>query len=280
MAKKLKTSLPGGWPRALLIGGNIGGIGKTSYLALLAGAMTLAELPIDLLQLDDQAKLARLTGLPVTSLDIAIFRKGAEDSWAAQRALRPLYDAVAAMPETGRSVGFEIGGGASSVAHDGLRLIDLADEVEELGLTVDAHIVVVASEESVRQAVIEVARVRETLPRANVVLVLNNRYGSVKRFVEQTSPDIATPMAKLLDSHPSVTMGQVRPDVMRLWERLGVQPPQIVRWRMEGGYARVCAETGLDRFEARLFGGELVGWAELVRESLIALYPDLEKCDA
>jgi hypothetical protein len=277
MPKQSKKSLPGGWPRAIIVGGNIGGIGKTSYLALLAGAMALASLNIDLLQLDEQEKLARLTGLPVTSLDVAVFRKAAGDSWAAQRALRPLYDALVAMPETGRSVGFEIGGGASAVAHDGLRLIDIADEVHELGLTVDAHVVVVASEESIRQAPVEVARVRETLPDANIVLVLNHRYGPVKKFLGQASPDVSAPMAKLLENHPCVTMGQVRPDVMRLWERLGVQPAQIVRWRIEGGYARVCAETGLDRFEARLFGGELVGWAELVREDLLALYPALEE---
>jgi hypothetical protein len=272
--------LPDIWPRILAVTGNIGGIGKTSYMSVLTEAMRLADLKVELFQVDEQEKLARLTGLPVTNLDLAVAGKSIVDSWAAQRAIRPLYDAIVAMPETGHSVAFEIGGNASGVTHDALRLLDIADEVAELKLNIDAHVVVVATEESVRQAPIEVARMIKTVPEANTIVVLNHRYGSVSAFLKQLPDDLAAPCARLVEELPTVTMRQVRPDVMRLWERLGVRPSQIVRWRLEGGYARVCTETGLDRFEARLFAGELVGWAELVREDLIRVYPRLEAVDA
>jgi hypothetical protein len=274
--KQPKQAFSTAWPRAMGFGGNLGGIGKTSYLALTVDAMSLAAIDVDLLQIDEQQKLARLTGQPVVSLDVAVFRKAVGDSWAAQKAIRPLYEAIVAMPQTARSVAWEIGGSTSAMTHDALRLVDIADEVEELGLTIDSHVLVVASEDSIRQAPIEVARMEETFPTVNTILVLNNRYGSVRGFLEQLPEDVAMPCARLLDRHPVVNMGLVRPDVMRLWERLGVRPSQIVRWRLEGGYARICAETGLDRFEARLFAGELIGWAEEVREALIQVYPALD----
>jgi hypothetical protein len=280
MSKKRFDPLPDIWPRIHSVVGNIGGIGKTSYLSVMTDALRLADLEVDLYQVDEQEKLARLTGLPVVNLDLAVAGKSIADSWAAQRAIKPLYDAIVAMPQTGRSVGFEIGGNASAVTHDALRLLDIADELAELKLTIDAHVVVVASEESIRQAPIEVARMTQTVPEANIVVVVNQRYGPVSTFIKQLPDDVAAPCARLLEARPTVTMRQVRPDVMRLWERVGVRPSQIVRWRLEGGYARVCAETNLDRFEARLFAGELVGWAELVREDLIKIYPRLEAADA
>jgi hypothetical protein len=280
MGTKHFEPLPDIWPRILAVTGNIGGIGKTTYLSVVTEALRLTDLEVELFQVDEQEKLARLTGLPVVNLDLAVAGKSVADSWAAQRAIKPLYDSIIAMPNSGHNVAFEIGGNASTVTHDALRLLDIADEVDELKLNIDAHVVVVASEESIRQAPIEAARMTKTVPDSNIVVVVNQRYGPVSAFIKQLPDDVAAPCARLLEERPTVTMRQVRPDVMRLWERLGVRPSQIVRWRLEGGYARVCAETRLDRFEARLFAGELVGWAELVREDLIRIYPRLEAVDA
>lgn len=66
---------------------------------------------------------------------------------------------------------------------------------------------------------------------------------------------------------------------MKLWEKLAVSPFRIAEWRIDGGYARIMSETGLDRLEAKLFAGEIVGWAANIREQLIGLYPTLGTTD-
>lgn len=266
-------------PTAMMIGGNIGGIGKSSFFINLADSFRIARQPLDLLQLDEQGKVARMTGQPVTSIDLAVLQNGRDDEWALQRALRPIYDTIVSMPETGRSCAIETAGGMSALAHDAFAIIDLAEETAELGIPVDAHILVVASEESLRQMILEAERHRRSFPGGRIIFVLNNRLGNVRRFIEEVSDDLSKPAAQLLIENTSIVMRRVAPPTMKLWEKLCVRPSRIAEWRVQGGYARVAAETGLDRLEAKLFAGEIVGWAASIREQLIALYPELEMAD-
>jgi hypothetical protein len=266
-------------PTAMMIGGNIGGIGKSSFVVNLADSFRIAQQPLDLLQLDEQGKVARMTGQPVTSIDLAVLQNGRDDEWALQRALRPIYDTIVSMPETRRSCAIETAGGMSALAHDAFAIIDLAEETAELGIPVDAHILVVASEESLRQMILEAERHHRSFPGGRIIFVLNNRLGNVRRFIEEVSDDLSKPAAQLLIENTSIVMRRVAPPTMKLWEKLCVRPSRIAEWRVKGGYARVAAETGLDRLEAKLFAGEIVGWAASIREQLIALYPELEMAD-
>lgn len=276
MAKATPPDRAAPLPVAMMIGGNLGGIGKSSFFVNLADSFHVARRPLDLLQLDEQSKVARMTGQPVTSIDLAVFQNARDDEWALQRAMRPIYDTIVSMPETGRSCAIETAGGMSALAHDAYAVIDLAEETAELGIPADAHILVVASEESIRQMVLEAQRHRRSFPGGRVIFVLNNRLGNVRRFIEEVSDELSKPAAKLLAENRSIVMRRVAPPTMKLWERLCVRPSRIAEWRVQGGYARVAMETGLDRLEAKLFAGEIVGWAASIREQLIALYPELE----
>lgn len=272
-----KPSLPApSFPVAMMIGGNLGGIGKSCHFINVVDCFQIARQPLDLLQLDEQGKVARMTGQPVASIDLAVFQNARDDEWALQRAMRPVYDTIVSMRETGRSCAIETAGGMSALAHDAYAVIDLAEETVELGIRVDAHILVVASEESLRQMLLEAERHRRSFPGGRLVFVLNNRLGGVRRFIEEVSDDLGRPAAKLLAENPTIVMRRVAPPSMKLWERLCVPASRIAQWRVEGGYARVAAETSLDRLEAKLFAGEIVGWAASIREQLIALYPELE----
>jgi hypothetical protein len=264
---------------ALMIGGNLGGIGKSSYLILLADTYRIAGQPLDLLQLDEQSKVERMTGQMVTSVNLAVFQNGREDEWAVQRAMRPIYDTIVSMAQTGRCCAIETAGGMSAITHDAFAVMDLVEETEELGIAVDAHILVVASEESLRQMLLETERHHQTFPGGRIVYVLNNRLGNVRTVIGEVADDLRQPVTKLLAEHPSITMRRVAPPTMKLWEKLAVSPFRIAQWRIDGGYGRIAAETGLDRLEAKLFAGEIVGWAAGVRQQLIELYPSLEMTD-
>ncbi|ALN72285.1 hypothetical protein [Aureimonas sp. AU20] len=265
--------------RAMMVRGGIGGIGKSSFLVNVADAFSIASVPLDLLQIDDQTKIERMTGQPVTTIDVAVFRRSREDGWALQRAIAPFYNVVVGMPATGRWCAIEIAGGLSAVADDAFLSIDMAEEIEELRIAVDAHIVVVASEESVRHAALEAQRHALCFPGSRLVFILNNRYGPVRSFLNDVSVDLGKPVLRLLEEHATIVVRRVQPESIRLWENLGIRPSQIARWRVEGGYEKVCAETGLDRLEARLFASEIVGWSADIREQLIAIYPVLGGSD-
>lgn len=262
-------------PIAISVGGNLGGIGKSTYLIVLNDSFRIVGTPLDLLQLDEQGKLARMTGQPVTSVDLAVFQNAKEDEWAVQRAMRPVYDTIIAMAQTGRCCAYETAGGMSSIAHDAFALMDIVEETEELGISIHAHILVVASEESLKQMLLETERHRRTFPGGHIVYVLNNRLGNVRAFIDEVSDELRHPVLALLAEAPSITMRRLAPPTMKLWEKLAVSPFRIAEWRVEGGYPRVMAETGLDRLEAKLFAGEIVGWAADIREQLIGLYPML-----
>ena len=267
-------------PTAIMVGGNLGGIGKSSLLTVLADSFRIAGKPLDLLQLDEQSKVARMTGQPVTSVNLAVFQNTREDEWAVQRAMRPIYDTIIAMAQTGRCCAIETAGGMSAIAHDAFAVMDLVEETDELGIKIDAQILVVASEESLKQMVLETERHRRTFPGGRIVYVLNNRMGNVRAFIDEVADELRQPVLKLLYDSPHITMHRVAPPTMRLWEKLAVSPFRIAEWRIDGGYGRIMTETGLDRLEAKLFAGEIVGWAANIREQLIALYPALEPTDA
>ena len=264
-------------PIAIIVAGNVGGIGKSSYLINLSDCFAIASRPLDLLQVDGQDKVGRMTGQPVTSIDLAVFSSVREDEWAVQRAMRPLYDTIVAMPETGRSCAIEIGGSMSAMTYEALAVIDMAEETEELGIPVDCHIVVVSSDESLQQAILEVDRHRAAFPGGRIVFVLNNRLHDVRRFIEEDAADeLRRPMLKLLAENPVITMRQVAKPTMKLWNKLAVRPSLVATWRVTGGYGLVAQRTGLDRFEAKLFAGEIVGWSGGLRHQLTGIYPMLE----
>lgn len=261
--------------RALIVSAGLGGVGKSTYVAGLADTFEMAGVPLDILQIDEQTKLARMTGQPVTTIDLAVFHRAREDGWAAQQAVAPLFHALVDMPTTKRWFACEIGGAMSAITHDVLRLVDIAEEVTDLGLAIDTHVLVVATEESAKQAMREIERARETIPEGRIVLVCNGRHGSVRRFLESSDPSVAKPLLDIMQELPVVNMGRLDPRTIQIWERLCVRPSQLARWRVEGGYQKICAETGLDRLEAKLFAGEIVAWAYTIRQQLAAIYPVL-----
>jgi hypothetical protein len=267
-------------PTAIMIGGNLGGIGKSSQLTVLADSFRIAGKTLDLLQLDEQSKVSRMTGQPVVSINLAVFQNTREDEWAVQRAMRPIYDTIISMAQTGRCCAIETAGGMSAIAHDAFAIMDLVEETEELGIKIDAHILIVASEESLKQMLLETERHRSTFPGGRIIYVLNNRLGNVRTFIDEVADDLRLPILELLANNPHITMHRVAPPTMKLWEKLAVSPFRIAQWRIDGGYTRIMAETGLDRLEAKLFAGEIVGWAANIREQLVALYPMLETTDA
>ncbi|RYH64515.1 MAG: hypothetical protein EON54_06330, partial [Alcaligenaceae bacterium] len=106
---KVVASLPVVAPPLLIIvAGEKGGVGKSLTSLALADTFQLNELPLNVLQIDNQARLSQALGRHVTTIriDAKLVRR---DPAAASRAYTPIYAAIEAMNRGHGSVLIDVG---------------------------------------------------------------------------------------------------------------------------------------------------------------------------
>lgn len=251
-------------PLLVIVAGEKGGVGKTLTSLALVDIFRLHDAPLQVLQIDQQARLSRALGGEVTTIRVD-GKLARRDPASAARAYTPIYDAVEQIGSAAPSVLVDVGANEGTGFSQWLGLVDLAADVEEWGTRVLVVAPFVAESEAIRQAGNTTRMLLEQLPTADLLLLENERDGRIvelhpacdasKAYVRQIAP--LKRRARGL-SMPMIEAGSWRP-----FEAAGCRPLDVVAMSV----AQVMEVTGLPRAEAKIVRGDVAAWFAVLVEA-------------
>ncbi|MGA0534084.1 hypothetical protein [Hansschlegelia sp. KR7-227] len=262
-------------PVSIIVDGDVGGVGKSTLAIMMATAFHLVEQPLDIFELDEQGKLGRFIGNHVVALHGAKMEADADGDRDVVPIFQPLHTALVDMHHTRRSLVLEVGGALTSVWNSFIKEVDLDEDLVALGIPMAVFLLAVASEESIRQVTAQAATLRRILPSASIVIVMNERDGSVMLAAEEMPEPLRGRFQKVLSLYPHIIVPRLPVKSRRIYERLGLSPIEIVGWQADH-YREASAQTGKSLLEAKRFVKDVGAWAEAVRVGLARVLPFLE----
>lgn len=279
MAKTASTPLPAKGlanrpPIAAVVDGDVGGIGKSLLAILIAMAFSLVGDALRIFELDEQGKLKRFLGPEVQSLHAARLDLDADGERDLVPVFAAFHEALTTMPSTQSSVLLEVGGALTELTNAFITEVDVDQDISELALNVVVFLVVIATEESVRQVVGQAMTLRRILPSAQVVIVRNERDGCPVLAARDMPEKLANAFAQMLANYPSVRMPRLRLKSRRLFEMLGEAPPTIMSWRHDH-FREAMARTKKPLAEAKRFVNDVAAWSGAVHGELVRILPFL-----
>ena len=248
-----------------------GGVGKTLLSLLISDLFDLNDWPLDIIQIDDQNRLARSLARNVVTIDIALLKKARKDTSALMRAFGVFYDLIATMDNDGRSLLMDIGATQQHLLLDYAALTELNDDLVEFGTDARAFIPVVADPESIEQGLRQITALQRTLPLVSPCIVLNERDG---KFDAISRSSVAgelyqTQLKPLLTKIPSITMPKIEAGSWGYFERQHCRLIDVVGFDV----ATAMAVSGLSRPEAKLARGDVAAWVQAMEDELRPLFP-------
>jgi hypothetical protein len=261
-------------PVAAIVDGDVGGIGKSLLAILLAMAFGLVGYALRIFELDEQGKLGRFLGPDVQSLHAARLDLDADGERDLVPIFAPFHEALTTMPAAQSSVLLEVGGALTELTNSFITEVDVDQDISELALSVIVFLVVIATEESVRQVVEQAATLQRILPSARVVIVCNERDGCPALAARDMPERVAKEFARLLANYPSIRMPRLRLKSRRLFEMLGEAPPTIMSWRHDH-FREAMIRTKKPLAEAKRFVNDVAAWAGTVHSELVRILPFL-----
>lgn len=258
-------------PFAGVILSGIGGSGKSTLTLTIADLADLAGVDLDILQFDHQSKLAETLGRDIITLDSAIARKSRSNPDAIVELFEPFTDRLAALKDTKRSLLIEIGGGLTPIFHDHNRLVDLNEDLVELGVNFTVFVVVLATPEAIGQATVELDRLKEIVPHARVVVVENRWRGAVSEMLPYLEDVVRKRAKRMLEDNPVIVMPRVEGASLRHAERVHVRLIDVIDWDL----ATLMDKTGLKRGAARLMRGDVAAYLAAMESGLTNMLPIL-----
>lgn len=260
-------------PSLIFVLSGKGGVGKTLLSLLIADLFDLNGIPLDIVQIDDQQKLAMALGRAVVSIDITLLRKARKDPSFLTGAFTPLYTAIEAMPANGRSLLVDIGATQQHILLDYATLIELDADLREFGIQAFGLVPVVADPESIEQAARQIEALRRVFPSASPRLVLNERDG---RFSQISSTSEAARLFRdrlqlLLGGIHQITMPKIEAGSWGYFERQHCRLIDVVGFDI----ATAMAMSGLPRPEAKIARGDIAAWFQIMEAEISAILPQL-----
>lgn len=268
------TALAAAPPVACIVDGDVGGVGKSAIAILIAMAFALIDTPLKVFELDEQGKLKRFLGPDVESLHAARLDADADGERDLLPVFSPFHEALTTMPQTKQSVLLEVGGALTELANSFMAEVDVEEDITALGLTVVVFLVMVATEESVRQVLAQIETLRRILPSARIVIVRNERDGCPIAASDDMPDSLAKGLAKARAAYPSIRMPRLRLKSRRIYETLGEAPATIVTWRNEH-FREAMARTKKPLAQAKRFVNDVAAWAGTIHSELTRILPFL-----
>lgn len=244
-------------PLLAIVAGEKGGVGKSLTSLALADIFQLHGVPLHVLQIDSQARLARALGREITTIRVD-GKLARRDPAAASRAYTPIYEAIEKIGAGGPSVLVDVGANEGAGLAQWLGLVDLAGDLEEWGVRVLAVVPYVAESEAIRLAGHTARLLLDRLPSARLVLVENERDGTIAGL-HPASDAVATfsrEVAPLKRIARTIRMPLIEAGSWRPFEAAGCRLIDVAAMPVE----RVMEVTGLPRAEAKIVRGDVAAF--------------------
>lgn len=261
-------------PVTCIVDGDVGGVGKSLLAILIAMAFSLVDLTLKTFELDEQGKLQRFLGPEVQSLHAARLDADADGERDLLPVFAPFHEALTTMPQTNASVLLEVGGALTELANAFIAEVDVDDDISALGLNVVVFLVMVATEESARQVLVQAATLERILPSAQIVVVRNERDGCPETASRDMPVELAKGVDRLLGKYPSIRIPRLRLKSRRLFEMLGVAPAEIISWRRDH-FREAMAKTRQSLAHSKRFVNDVAAWSGDIHSELVRILPFL-----
>lgn len=244
-------------PLLIIVAGEKGGVGKSLISLALADIYQLNDRPLDVLQIDSQARLSRALGREVMTVKIDP-KLARRDPAAASRAYTPIYNAVEKISSSRTSVLVDVGANEGGGLAQWLGLVDLASDLDEWHVPVLVVVPFVAESEAIRQAGHTTRLLLERLPSSRLLLVENQRDGAVAELhpASDAAATFAKEIAPLKRIARTISMPLIEAGSWRPFEAAECRLIDVVAMPVD----RVMEVAGLPRAEAKIVRGDVAAW--------------------
>lgn len=255
--KHRSPSAPARLPAAIFIVQDKGGDGKSLTAHAIAERARLAGIPTGIVEVDTQGHSLATLGPHVISIatDAKLARR---DPGAALRSLTPLYNTI---ETTSRADGLTVVEFGANEAHGGALwagMVDLAEDLDTLGVEVLVLTPYTCQTESMRRGAKSAQAFLDVLPGAHLVLIENQRDGKIADLhpASDAAEAYRSWIVRLGKKATRIRMPMIAAGSWRPFEALGLRLVDVVTMPIE----EVMELTGLPRPEAKIIRGDVAGW--------------------
>jgi hypothetical protein len=260
-----RASAPVPLPAVAIIAQDKGGEAKSLTALALADRARISEKPTVVVQVDDQGRLPLLLGPEVVTIKIDP-RAVRRDPTVEQRAFTPLYAAIERIAVANGLAIVELGANMANRGALWAGMIDLDEELKEMGVNPVILTPYCATAESMRLGARSATALLEKLPDARLILIENQRDGLIETLHPATDAAAAyrDAIMPLKARAQSVRMPLIEGASWRIFEAAGVRLVDAVAMPV----GEVMALTGLPKPEAKIARGDIAAWASVVFDQL------------
>jgi hypothetical protein len=253
-------------PRAIVVANEKGGVGKSTLALAIADKLAIAGHPPVVVQIDRQKRLSAALGQDV--ITIASDPKAARADPSKELArFSPVLDAVE-RADAAALIVIDIGAGEVGRFSEWAALVDLDEEFGEFGFHPIIFVPFTAEAEAMRQAHWTVERLMTAIPRANIVLVENQRDGRIADLHPASAAwqEWSERLRPAAESNTLIVMGAIPGGSWRYFEAAGSRFIDVVDLDTRAAMQL----SGLPRAEAKIARGDVAQW-------LVALFAELDR---
>lgn len=266
MDSEMSSSNPTAGPTLIVVLCGKGGVGKSLLSQVIAELHALNDLPIDIIQVDDQQRLAKVMGREIHSVDLRLLRHARKDPNVLVTAFDGLYARIERAAAAAGTVLVDVGATQQHALLDYADLIELDEELQTMGVRTIVLIPTVSETESIRQAAKQVRRVQTSLASAERVLVLNERDGrhAALRLGTAAGDLYRDELRPLLEENGAITMPLIEAGSWQIFEQHNCQFLDVIGQEISA----TMIKTGLSRPAAKLARGDVAAWFSKMEEAL------------
>lgn len=248
-------------PAAAIIAQDKGGEAKSLTALALADRARISGVPIRVVQVDDQGRLPKMLGPEVVTIRIDP-RAARKDPSLELRAFTPLYHSLErAAAEKGLAI-VEFGANMSDRGALWAGMVDLEEELEQMGMTPLVVTPFGTSPESMRLGARAASEWLGKAPKARLVFIENERDGLIEDLHPMSDAAAAyrDTIMPLRSRATVLRMPLIEGSSWRIFEAAGVRLADVVSLPI----AEIMKLTGLPKPEAKIARGDIAAWLSVV----------------